>query len=185
MVQKRVGDRAGDSHYMLAQLYANTALVARGDAAATFNERALAHLERAEANYDLIRRMYSARSALESRRGKQNFVRESARIYDLALQIEGDLPLVSHLVSCRSGVASESRGRGAPHLGIDAPHFAPHLVATDGTLRRRPVTLTDGYCSITKRAETTSPTHFRFPKLDVAGSNPVSRSVLTKVNTYG
>jgi hypothetical protein len=64
-------------------------------------------------------------------------------------------------------------------LGLDPHHSPYHSVATIGTFRRRVVTVTVGYRYDPKRVVTTFPYTFRCPKLDVAGSNPVSRSKKT------
>jgi hypothetical protein len=82
-----MNDRAADCRWMLAHLYADVARYVSGEPAVKLDQEALRLLALAEADFDAIRRRYSARSPIEAQSGKRAIVKKSARIYSLALAL--------------------------------------------------------------------------------------------------
>ncbi|MDJ0702473.1 MAG: CHAT domain-containing protein [Leptolyngbyaceae cyanobacterium MO_188.B28] len=79
--------QAADTHFMMAQLYVNAAQRIQLDIRQQMLEAALNHLAAGEFNYDAIRRDFYAGSALEAQQSKQTIIKQSRRLYDLALEI--------------------------------------------------------------------------------------------------
>ncbi|MEL6940488.1 MAG: CHAT domain-containing protein [Cyanobacteria bacterium J06598_1] len=90
--QSEMRKQAADTHFMFAQLYTNAAQHPQAQSLALevrsqMLQAALDHLEAGEFNYDAIRRDFYAGSALEAQQSKQEIIRQSWRLYDLALKI--------------------------------------------------------------------------------------------------
>ena len=85
--QSEMRRQAADTHFMLARLYANTAQRIQLEIREQMIQAALDHLTAGEANYDAIRRDFYAGSALAAQASKQEIIRQSRRLYDLALEI--------------------------------------------------------------------------------------------------
>ena len=79
--------QAGDTRTMLAQLYVNTSVRTNGDLRERMIDAALEHLQIAEADFDAMRRDYSAQQRAEAERGKRGLVEKSRKVYELILDI--------------------------------------------------------------------------------------------------
>lgn len=90
--QSEMRKQAADAHFMFARLYTNAAQHPQAQSLQTevrnqMLQAALDHLSAGEFNYDAIRRDFYAGSALEAQLSKQEIIRQSRRLYDLALEI--------------------------------------------------------------------------------------------------
>ena len=85
--QSEMRRQAADTHFMLARLYTNTAQRIQLEIREQMIQAVLDHLTAGETNYDAIRRDFYAGSALAAQASKQEIIRQSRRLYDLALEI--------------------------------------------------------------------------------------------------
>ncbi|MEO0644672.1 MAG: CHAT domain-containing protein [Cyanobacteria bacterium J06650_10] len=85
--QSEMRRQAADTHFMLARLYTNAAQQIQLAVREQMIQAALDHLTAGEANYDAIRRDFYAGSALAAQASKQEIIRQSQRLYNLALEI--------------------------------------------------------------------------------------------------
>lgn len=91
--QAAIRRQAGDTCFMLARHYTNTARRIQIDIRTQMLDAALEYLVSGEANFDAMRREFTSGTTLQAQQSKQSITEQSWRLYDLALQLlVGDRP---------------------------------------------------------------------------------------------